>query len=484
MSWHQDATYFALEPVCHVTAWVALTDASVEAGCMEVVPGSHKLGQLRHADMQDPENLLSRGQTLAVDVDRSRTEFMPVKAGSSRCTTRTWCTIRGPTARTTGASGSASATSRPMRAARRRTSHAMLVRGQRQLRTFRRRAPADRGGGARGARLPCQGRRGLPRHERRASRSQDDDPRLRLPYHDRYAYSPITERKDYSWPGGKRLAVYLGLNIEHSPTARARAICSPSPTRRPTRAPSPGATTATGSACGAASNVRRAQPAGRAPDQHHGVRLCAADRRRAESARRRFVGHGRTNAERHGGMWEADEKRFLEEVRDAIEKASGKRPRGWMAPWMASTRWTPDLLKEVGFDFLMDWPNDDQPIWMKTRSGPLMSVPYPIEVNDSPQIRCATITGDDFRDIIIGQFEELLRQSAKQPLVCGIALHTMIVGQPYRLQALREALQHIANHPQKDKVWFTRPSGIYDHCAALPKGRWCRLQPDNEKRLS
>jgi hypothetical protein len=81
VSWHQDATYFALEPVCHVTAWVALTDASVEAGCMEVVPGSHKLGQLRHADMQDPENLLSRGQTLAVDVDRSKTAYMPVKAG-------------------------------------------------------------------------------------------------------------------------------------------------------------------------------------------------------------------------------------------------------------------------------------------------------------------------------------------------------------------------------------------------------------------
>src|SRR5262245_43970069 len=53
VSWHQDATYFALDPVCHVTAWVALTDAPVESGCMEVVPGSHKLGQMRHADMQD-----------------------------------------------------------------------------------------------------------------------------------------------------------------------------------------------------------------------------------------------------------------------------------------------------------------------------------------------------------------------------------------------------------------------------------------------
>jgi hypothetical protein len=81
VSWHQDATYFALDPICHVTAWVALTDAPVESGCMEVVPGSHKLGQLRHADMQDTDNLLSRGQTLAADVDRSRTAYMAVKAG-------------------------------------------------------------------------------------------------------------------------------------------------------------------------------------------------------------------------------------------------------------------------------------------------------------------------------------------------------------------------------------------------------------------
>jgi len=82
VSWHQDATYFGLEPALQVTAWVALTEASIEAGCMEVIPGSHKLGQLNHAERGDAKhNLLSRGQTIAVPFDNSRTEFMPVRAG-------------------------------------------------------------------------------------------------------------------------------------------------------------------------------------------------------------------------------------------------------------------------------------------------------------------------------------------------------------------------------------------------------------------
>jgi peptidoglycan/xylan/chitin deacetylase (PgdA/CDA1 family) len=294
---------------------------------------------------------------------------------------------------------------------------------------------------------------------------------IRLPYHDRYAYSPITERKDYSWPGGKRLAVYLGLNIEHfaygAGDGHLLTVANPPPDPRTF------AWRDYGNRVGVWRCLELFDELN-LPAAHlinttvfdYAPQIVAALKARGDE----FIGHGRTNAERHGGMWEADEKRFLEEVRDAIEKASGKRPRGWMAPWMASTRWTPDLLKEVGFDFLMDWPADDQPLWMKTRSGPLMSVPYPIEINDSPQILVRHHGADDFRDMIIGQFEELLRQSARQPLVCGIALHTMIVGQPYRLRALREALQHIASHPQKDKVWFTRPSDIYDHCASLPKG--------------
>lgn len=67
--WHQDGTYFGLAPFEHVTAWVALTPSTEEAGCVRVLPGSHKRGQLSHKDHKDPRNMLSRGQTLDAAVE-------------------------------------------------------------------------------------------------------------------------------------------------------------------------------------------------------------------------------------------------------------------------------------------------------------------------------------------------------------------------------------------------------------------------------
>ncbi len=81
VDWHQDATYFSLTPDEQIAAWVAVSDASVEAGCMEVIPGSQVLGQLPHEDRVSPHNLLSRGQTVAVPFDAERTEFMPLETG-------------------------------------------------------------------------------------------------------------------------------------------------------------------------------------------------------------------------------------------------------------------------------------------------------------------------------------------------------------------------------------------------------------------
>ena len=294
---------------------------------------------------------------------------------------------------------------------------------------------------------------------------------MRLPYHNRYSYSAIKNRPTYNWPEGKKLALYIGINIEHFAfgTGLGHSVSA--------ELPPPDPRTFAWRDYGNRVGVWRifdlldqlGLPAAHLVNStifDYAPEILSSIKARGDE----IIGHGRTNAERQGQLWEEDEARLIAYVRDQIERHSGQRARGWMGPWMSQSHVTPDLLKEAGFEFLMDWPADDQPLWMKTRSGPIMSVPYPLEINDSPQLLVRRHTAVQFEEMIIEQFEEMLDQSEQQPLVCGIALHTMVVGQPYRLRSLRRALQHIVNHPNRDKVWFTRPGEIYDHCAALPAG--------------
>ena len=69
--WHQDGTYFGLEPFEHVTAWVALSPSTPASGCVEVLPGSHRAGQRAHVDQKDPRIMLSRGQSIREPVDEA-----------------------------------------------------------------------------------------------------------------------------------------------------------------------------------------------------------------------------------------------------------------------------------------------------------------------------------------------------------------------------------------------------------------------------
>ncbi len=81
VSWHQDSTYWGLDPDDVVTAWVAFTDATPENGYMQFMPGTHKVEQLPHLDTFHRDNLLSRGQEIAVDVDTSKAVGIGLKAG-------------------------------------------------------------------------------------------------------------------------------------------------------------------------------------------------------------------------------------------------------------------------------------------------------------------------------------------------------------------------------------------------------------------
>jgi hypothetical protein len=81
VSWHQDSTYWGLDPADVVTAWVALSDSTPANGAMRVIPGTHKLDQIPHHDTFRADNLLSRGQEILVDVDERQAVMLPLSAG-------------------------------------------------------------------------------------------------------------------------------------------------------------------------------------------------------------------------------------------------------------------------------------------------------------------------------------------------------------------------------------------------------------------
>ena len=81
VSWHQDSTYWGLDPVDVVTAWVALSDASIASGAMKFASGSHKIDQISHTDTFQGENLLSRGQVVDIEVNEDEACYAPLKPG-------------------------------------------------------------------------------------------------------------------------------------------------------------------------------------------------------------------------------------------------------------------------------------------------------------------------------------------------------------------------------------------------------------------
>ena len=206
---------------------------------------------------------------------------------------------------------------------------------------------------------------------------------MELKTHNRYAYSPITERPDYDWPGGKRLAIYFALNIEHFSFGEGLGH---TPTHPGTP---PDVRNYSWRDYGLRVGIWRIfdlfdefeLPA------CHLMNTAVYDYApqipaRIRSRRDEFIGHGRTNSEEQGACSESEECRLIEETTSAFQRHEGEPPGGWMGPWISESVQTPDLLKEAGYRYLLDWCADDQPFWMTTRSGPILSIPYHIEIND------------------------------------------------------------------------------------------------------
>ncbi|KLK90598.1 polysaccharide deacetylase [Microvirga vignae] len=291
---------------------------------------------------------------------------------------------------------------------------------------------------------------------------------MRLPHHNRYPFSPIHKRPVYEWPNGTRLAVTFCNNIEVF--AYRAGLGSDSAAGTAPQNQRNFAWREYGNRVGLWSYLDLLDDYG-VPGSHN-VNSLALElspdivERINARAGDEYIAHGRTNAERQDVLWEVDEERMIAECTQSITRITGRKPEGWMGPYLAQSDRTLDLLKEAGYSYQLDWPADDQPFWMKTRSGPILSVPYPLEINDSPALVFRQHSGREFSDMAIDQFDEMLERSKRYPLVFGISVHPFIIGQPFRMRAFRWAMDHILKH--RDQIWITTPGEIAKFAAQLP----------------
>lgn len=289
-----------------------------------------------------------------------------------------------------------------------------------------------------------------------------------LPSHNRFKYSGIKQRPVFDWPGGKRLAVYIAVNIEHFPYGVQCGVDLDRQTQ-------PWSQRSWlwreyGNRIGEWRLIELfdelSLPVGvivNTENYEHCPELIAAHRARGDE----LIAHGRSNAERQIEMSEDTERSMIAEVTALMEKADGLRPQGWLSPYLTPSAVTSDLLSEAGYSYVLDWGIcDEQPFWVDTRNEPILSVPYPIELNDQPAIAYRHNSAAEYCDMIVENFDEMLRRSEDAPLVCVISLHSFIMGQPFRLARLRKALQHIMSH--KDDVWLTLPGEVAKYYRSLP----------------
>jgi allantoinase len=277
--------------------------------------------------------------------------------------------------------------------------------------------------------------------------------------HSFYDYSPITDRPRRELPDGKRLAVWIGLNIEHyaygQPAislAQFTAELVPDPLNYGWRDYGPRVGVWRLIELLDRFGVRASAIVNTDVFERY-PQIVAAGRERGWA----WVGHGQSNSRWHVGMERDDEAAFLRSIVEAFESATGGRPRGWLGPALTSTMNTTELLAELGFDYTLDWANDDQPYAMNVPSGRLLSVPYSSEVNDIPAFVLHHHTGEQFAQAVIDQFDVLYEEGASSLRVMGIGIHPFLVGQPFRAKHFARALEHIAGH---DDVWLATSDEI------------------------
>jgi allantoinase len=275
-----------------------------------------------------------------------------------------------------------------------------------------------------------------------------------------YDYSPIISRPTLTFPDGKKIAVYVGLNIECfriDMPFRGSFAPPPDPMQYGWRD--------YGNRVGIWRLIELFDDVGVRASGIINSDVCDAFPQVIEAGLTRgwaWVAHGSTNSVLHVGLDESEETAVLEDMFSVLEESLPERPRGWLGPGLTETWATPRLLSQAGFTYLLDWVCDDQPFRLNVPG--MVSVPYGLDINDMNLHMQRSFTGPEYEQIVMDQFEVLLAEAQSSGRVMSLPIHTFLVGQPHRFKYFARVLRTLASI---DEVWMCTSDEIADHFLGL-----------------
>jgi allantoinase len=285
-----------------------------------------------------------------------------------------------------------------------------------------------------------------------------------------YDYVPITHRKPLKWPGGKRVALILTLNLETWDMVKEtdRPYYAGGPPILPDVLPGNVADFPNYSWREYGQRVgvfrlfdlfdeMRVQPSctfNAVTALRRREMLDAAIKRGCE-----LVAHNFEQGELLSDFAKdpARERDIVRRTLDVYAQAVGRNAKGWLSSSLRGTVNTPGILAEHGLIFYCDLMNDDQPYLIQTDHGPIVSTPYTNEINDFTLLTRRNHTTDEFRDVLIEELQVLYKEGAQSGRLMNVGIHPHVSGRAYRIRALREFLAYAK---KLKGVWWTTREAI------------------------
>jgi allantoinase len=281
-----------------------------------------------------------------------------------------------------------------------------------------------------------------------------------------YDFVPYPKRPKLAWPRNARVAFYVVLHLEYYELLPPDGIVKDSRFTGEFGTYHPDYRTWTQREYGNRTGVFRVLDVLDRYQIRAGVAVNAMAAERypflmEQFAKRNYeiIGHGvSANRMISSKMSEAEEKQEIATSLAAIEKATGAAPKGWLGQEFGESQRTPKLLADAGLDYVLDWPNDDQPYPMHVGEGAkFVSLPNQPEWDDVQQLWLRRINTTRYPDIV-GDAFELLHQEGGQ--VFNLSIHPWLMGMAHRIKYLDEALRRVERF---GNVWHATPGEVAKH---------------------